>query len=234
MSAKDVIKLDVPLVRQPRKSDDCGIAALSMILDYYHVGHNLKKLTLEIRKIDKRSPNRPSAYTYLPQFGIYLLKLGFKIEITTFNPFLFTQSDKYTKNPLRSIQKVYSNIKNKKEISDEVKVPTRFFLDFINAGGKVNVKIPDQDDIRSEIKNGKPVMAWATTNILYPNVKKARFNSHANVITGIDNKYLYVNDPLWDSRGGKKKYPFSEFLYAIYASAYGAADNAAIMKITYS
>lgn len=228
------MKLNVPLIRQPYKSDDCGIAAVSMILNYYGVKHNLKKLTLEIRKVDKRNPNRPNAATPHPLLGLYLLKQGFRVEITTFNPFLFTQSDKSTRNARRSIQKAYVRMKSNKEISNDVKVSTKFFLDFIKAGGKVNVKIPDQDDIRSEIKNGRPMIASATTNILYTNAKKARFNDHANVITGIDGRYVYANDPLWDRRGGKKKYTISEFLYAMYTGAYCSADNAAIMKISRS
>ena len=122
-------------------------------------------------------------------------------------------------------------MKNKKGISDEVRVPVKFLLDFVNAGGKVNVKIPDQDDIRSEIKNKRPILTFVTTYILYPTASKARFNSHANVITGIDDRYVYVNDPL-EQEGGRKRYLISEFLYAMYAGAYVTADSAAIMKIS--
>ena len=36
---------------------------------------------------------------------------------------------------------------------------------------------------------------------------------------------------MWDNRGGKHKYEINDFMYAIYASAYGDIDNASIMKI---
>lgn len=60
---------------------------------------------------------------------------------------------------------------------------------------------------------------------------KAIFNFHFNIITGIDEKHIYVNDPMWDYRGGEQKYEINDFMYAIYASTYGDLDNASIMKI---
>ena len=60
---------------------------------------------------------------------------------------------------------------------------------------------------------------------------KPIFNFHFNLITGIDETHIYVNDPLWDYRGGKHKYLINDFMYAIYASAYGDLDNASLMKI---
>jgi len=68
-----------------------------------------------------------------------------------------------------------------------------------------------------------------TTNFIYSD--KPVFNFHFNVVTGIDDNYVYVNDPLWDGRGGKNKYTITEFLYGLYASAYGDLDNASLIKI---
>lgn len=67
------------------------------------------------------------------------------------------------------------------------------------------------------------------TNFLYG--KDPIFNFHLNVITGIDENYIYVNDPLWDERGGKKKYKKKDFFYGLYASAYADLDNASLMII---
>ena len=58
------------------------------------------------------------------------------------------------------------------------------------------------------------------------------FNFHFNIITGIDNKYIYVNDPLPNNLGWKKKYPISLYMYAIHSTAYADSDNAIIMKIS--
>ena len=76
---------------------------------------------------------------------------------------------------------------------------------------------------------GRPLGALITSNFLL--FDKASFNFHFNLITGIDNEFIYVNDPMWDYRGGKHKYPINDFMYAVYASAHGDLDNASIMKI---
>jgi len=68
-----------------------------------------------------------------------------------------------------------------------------------------------------------------TTNFIYG--KEPKFNFHFNIITGIDDKYVYVNDPLPDSRGGKKKYTKKDFFYGLYASAYGDLDNVSLLLV---
>jgi hypothetical protein len=44
-------------------------------------------------------------------------------------------------------------------------------------------------------------------------------------------KYIYVNYPMWDKRGGRHKHLHEDFICGIYASAYGDLDNASIIKI---
>jgi predicted double-glycine peptidase len=69
---------------------------------------------------------------------------------------------------------------------------------------------------------------------LHDNGMKPRFTFHFNVISGIEKQHIYVNDPDWGKvLGGKHQYKINDYLYAVYASAYGAIDNASFMKIRY-
>jgi hypothetical protein len=212
------MKLDVPLVRQPKDSILCGIAVLTMLLKYHEGNASFEKLRKEI-KIDKTG-------TYAPQMGIYLLKRGYSVSIVTLHPKLFTNQDigmpeKQILSRLTEALAKFKDEKNKKVL--------KFFIKFIKAGGKVIVKVPALEDIKAEIDNKRPVCALMTSNFLFG--KAPGFNFHYNVITGYDDKYFYANDPLWDERGGKKKYEINDFFYALYASAYEDLDNASLMLV---
>ena len=210
------MKLNVPLVRQDKNSQECGLAGLAMIFKYYNVPISYEKLKIEL-KADKTG-------TYMPQLGSYLIQNGFEVEIISLHPKLFSLKDKNKKSVLNYFTSLYKKIKlkqNKKVMS--------YFIKFLKDGGKIKVKIADKQDIITEIKNKRPICALLTSNFLYR--KKPGFNFHFNLVTGIDNKYVYVNDPLWNNNGGKKRYKISDFFYGVYASCYGDLDNASLMKI---
>jgi uncharacterized protein YvpB len=110
------------------------------------------------------------------------------------------------------------------------------FLEFVKYGGKIKIAIPVAKDVEKEIEQKRPVFAITTTNFLTDfklktGPKKSQFNSHFNIVTGIDGKFIYVNDPLPDKRGGQQKYKISDYFFGIYANAYSAADNASLMLI---
>jgi uncharacterized protein YvpB len=56
------------------------------------------------------------------------------------------------------------------------------------------------------------------------------FNFHLNIITGIDEENIYVNDPLQDI-GGKKSYSIKDFFFGLYASTYGNLDNGCLIVV---
>ncbi len=121
-----------------------------------------------------------------------------------------------------------------KEVQPKLKMPydktaIGHFINFMEAGGKVIVKIPDISDLKKEISAKRPFMALLTNNFM--NSKKPSLNLHFNIVTGFDNNNIFANDPLWDYRGGCNKYDTSEFFYGVYASAYPALDNASFMLV---
>jgi hypothetical protein len=212
------MKLEVPVIKQAKGSVDCGIAVVHMIAAYYKNKVTFDKIKSEI-PLDKTG-------TYNPQLGSFFLKRGFGVEIVTFNPGLFTNREK-GKNSKQLLSHLEKLLKTKKP--NQAKKVARYFMKFIKDGGKLVVRIPNEEDIRGEIENKWPLIAVLTTNFFFGT--KPRFNFHFNVVTGIDRKFVYANDPLPDRRGGKHKYPISEYLFAIYASANGGPDNPSIIKI---
>ena len=210
--------LNVPLIRQPKDSKECGIAGLAMILSYYGLDKSFDDLKSVI--------NVDEIGTYAPQLGSYLIKNGLYTEIITMHPKLFTFKDKGMDNKeiLNHFQNLYPNLK-----SEQDKKVLEYFIEFLNNNGRINVKIPSKEDIIEEINNKRPICALLTSNFLLGD--KPIFNFHFNVITGIDNEFIYVNDPLWDNRGGRHKYLISDFFFGLYASILGDLDNGCLIKI---
>ncbi len=212
------MKLDVPLITQPKDSVDCGIAGITMIMQYYK-----KNLSFEE---NKKNIITDAVGTYAPQLGKYLIEKGFDVTIITQHPAMFTNNDKglSQKDILKRIDSLASTSKN-----EQNRKVLNYFSGFIKSGGKMLIKIPDEADISKELNVKRPVAALMTTNFL--DGKNPVFNFHFNVITGIDDKYIYANDPLWDERGGNKRYLKKDFFYGLYASAYADLDNASLMII---
>lgn len=194
------MKLDVPIVIQDRDSKECSLAGLSMLFKYYGLDIPLGQLKSEI-EVDETG-------TYIPQLGSYLIKRGFNVEIVTMHPSLFTKKDE-----LMSSEEILRRFKDmyEKSESEKNKKVLNHFIQFINDGGTILVKIPSKRDLINEINEKRPVCALLTSNFL--GGEKPIFNFHFNLVTGIDDGYVYVNDPAWDGRGGSKKYVINDFFY---------------------
>jgi len=212
------MKLNVPLIIQPKDSVYCGNTGVAMLLQYYGINKDLSKLTKEI--------TTDTTGTYAPQLGTYLLKKGFEVSIITHHPKLFTKKDV----SLTQIQ-IMGRFRKKYELSTspQDKKVLNYFIDFMKKGGKIIVRIPNIQDVEKEIRAHRPTGAVLTTNFIHGN--KSKFNFHFNIITGFDNKYIYVNDPNWNETGGKKRYLYNDFLYGLYASTYGDLDNGCLLIV---
>src|SRR3989344_5965826 len=150
-----VMKLEVPLVKQAENSVDCGLAVVNMITSYHKKKITFAKIKSEV-KTDKLG-------TYNPQLGSYLIKKGFDVEIVTFNPGLFTNKDK-GKSKTELLAHFEKLLKTKK--ARNAKKVIRYFIEFLKDGGKLEVRIPNPEDIKAEIKNKRPLIAVLTSNFL--------------------------------------------------------------------
>ena len=213
--------LPIPIVHQVEESNDCGPACLSMLLEYYKVSFDFEEMKKEL-----------GVYawgTVTPQLGTYLLKRSFEVEIITMHPSLFS---------------LHSSFKNSKQLKEHLRSlklsmkgefdPTALdhFIEFIDAGGTVTPRIPLLSDIEEEVSQERPVFVPITHWFLHKTNMSPRFSIHFNIVTGIDGKQVYVNDPDWGvDFGGRHAIQRDAFLYAMYASAKGGIDDACIMKV---
>lgn len=215
------MKLNVPLIRQPKHSADCGVACVAMLLEYYGIDYDYQKLRKEIGVLRWG--------TSAPQLGLWLLKRGFKAEIVTMHPALFHLYSRFDTQEalvahLKSLRKTVKPRLNQ--------VVLEHFIAFVQAGGKIIPQIPGAAEMKKEIAAKRPVVSLLTHWFLHDSGLPPRLTFHFNVITGIDARNIFVNDPDWgEPFGGKHQFSIDEYLYAVYASAYGAIDNASFLKV---
>lgn len=213
-----MVKLDVPLVCQKEGTNDCGVAGVVMLMKFYGLNISMEEVKKDI-EVDETG-------TYIPQLGAYLLERGFDVEIVGLHPAMFTKKDEGMSQEkvlerFRFLLDQSKNEKNRKVL--------KFFVQFMEKGGIVNVKIPSEEDLRDELEEGRPVGVLLTSNFLLGD--KPNFNFHFNVVKGVDGEYVYVNDPLPSKEGGEQKYGIKNFMYGVYASLHGDLDNACFMKV---
>jgi len=212
------MKLNVPLKQQDKGSKDCGLVSLLMVLEYF----GIQKTFLDIKKeiiVD-------DVGTYAPQMGTFLVNNGFKVNVITQHPGLFTISDR-DKNQKEIL--IHLNNLLKFEKDKQNKKVLKYFVEFMNDGGEITIKIPDENDIKKNIKKRVPVITLLTTAFLID--KTPKFNFHFNVVTGIDEKNIYRNDPGAGEKGGKKISKIGDFFFGLHASVYGDLDNGSLLQI---
>lgn len=218
-----LIKLNIPLIRQPKESSDCGIACVAMILEYYKVPYDYAALRKEIGVLRWG--------TSAPQLGGWLLKHGFDVEIVSMHPSLFKIDSQFKtkKMLLKHLRSFRGAMKTRLN-----QIVLEHFIAFVQAGGSIHPHIPNTEDIKRQLAAKRPLICLLTPWFLHKNTMRPRFSFHFNVISGIDGKNIYVNDPDWGTKlGGRLKHEIKSYLYAIYASAFGAIDNASFIKIKY-
>lgn len=221
------MKLDVPLIRQPKDSVDCGVAAVTMVLNF----HRTEKTFEEVKK----DISTDEVGTYAPQLGEYLARQHFSVDIVVRNPLLFTRNDEnLDKN---SLTEKFNRLQHKGVSIHNLKV-INYFNNFLKwPQNKVTVKIPDKNDIEEEINSGRPLIAFLTNAALYreniaeKHKKDFSYTFHTVVITGLENGKVFVNDPYAEEDGGSKEYPLEDFLFSMYSSSLGDLDNGSLIKV---
>ncbi|MDP2720661.1 MAG: C39 family peptidase [bacterium] len=218
------MKLDVPLVQQKEDSVDCGIAVVTMILNYYGVQKSFEEI--------KREIPTDQVGTYAPQLGSFLVEQGFIVDIVTRNPLVFTKAHEGATK--EETIKRFEELKAK----GEKETAANFFLQFLAKDrASVTVKIPSKQDIEDEVKAGRPLVAFLTNAALYKENlgekygKDFTYTFHSVVISGIEDNKVVINDPYWGEEGGVQEYQLEEFLYSLYTGSLGDLDNGCLIKI---
>lgn len=211
------MNLLVPHVRQPEESVDCGVACVEMLLQYYDISYDYRSLRKEL---DVKGWG-----TSTPSLAMALIKRGLEVEIVTMNPNLFNLDSEVLSREamlihLRFVQKHLHTLMNKYVM--------KHFIQFVEMGGMLTPRIPNAVDIRTEVGQHRPLICQLTHWFLQPNNELPFLSSHFNVITGIEDQQIFVNDP---DLAQKKVYAIEAYLFGIYAAAGGAIDNACVMKV---
>ncbi len=209
------MKLKVPLIRQATDSSDCIFAALSMVLAYYKIVKPVSQLKAEIED------------WFVPSVAIYLLELGFEVEIVTAHPKLFTLQN--IKLSQKQIRKRFFDLQLMDANNHDDEMVLHYYIEFLDKGGRVKVAVPGIEDIGSEITAGRPLIAIIDQNILGGDYPGSYL--HANTIVGYNSKEIHVLDPLWNEMGGEKSWPIANYLYAITIGIRYDLDHGTLIKI---
>ncbi len=214
------ISLDIPLIQQPVNTPFCGPACLAMLLAHHGINRTVEEITQEITMYDWG--------TTTPQLALYLEKTGFDTEIITMHPRLFHLGHRFTTRDevLTHLQQLQPAL----EASELDAAALHWFISYVKAGGTITTKVPSFQDITRELHAGRPVISMLTHWFLFASQFEPRFTGHFNIITGINDTNILVNDPDWGTPfGGKHVHNKENYLYAIYASAYQSIDNACLL-----
>ncbi|OGC81615.1 MAG: hypothetical protein A2V81_05065 [Candidatus Abawacabacteria bacterium RBG_16_42_10] len=215
------IDLKIPTIKQHDMSNDCGVACVAMIADYY-------KLDIAYTEIRKKL----GVYawgTTTPQLGRFFLTQGFDVEIMGLHPALFQLDSSFSDQDelIDYLKKMRTVLKDGYDA-----ISLDHFISFVKEGGKISVKIPTIQDIEAELEKNRPVLVPLSHWFLHKTNEPPRFSIHFNVVTGMHGAKFITNDPdFGDEFGGKHSLDKNILMYAIYISAKGGIDDACILKV---
>ncbi|MFA7308713.1 MAG: cysteine peptidase family C39 domain-containing protein [Patescibacteria group bacterium] len=215
------IDLKVNLIQQPNMSNDCGVACVAMIADYYNLDISYEDIRKELGVY--------SWGTTTPQLGRFFLAHGFDVEIVGLHPALFQLNSSFidSSEMIEYLQKMRTVLKDGYDA-----IAIEHFISFVQEGGIFSPKIPTDMDIESELNEQRPVLVPLSHWFLRQTSMPPRFTTHFNVVTGMNNTEFYTNDPdFGDDFGGQHSTKKETFMYAVYVSAKGGIDDACVMKI---
>jgi len=206
------------MVWQKRYSVDCALAMTAMIMSYYEDRATVKDL--------KKSIKVYKGGTWMPQHGIHFLDGGYSVEIVSQSTEVFTLKDRHRsqenlERKLRRLEKEAKEENKRGSGGEGISYPLsrvfNYYALFMEKGGRIRIKIPTEEDIRTEIKAGRPVGANLRSDFLLRNTP--RNNNHAMVIVGIEGKNILVQDPYPCVGGGLMEYHIDDFMYGLHAAS---------------
>ena len=202
------INLNIKTVYQ--KKDECGMACLKMVLDYYKINSTMDRL------IKETSSNSLKSADWYFRMGITAIDYGLNAEIITYSTRIFdsTWFDFSPDKLLSKLEKEYTYFKkNKKDkwTTEEAKQA----VEFLKKGGRINFSTLTHRLFTKYLQNNIPLIAPINANIVFPSnkrmvnnisddVKGASFG-HVVLISGISNSRVLINEPGGDVMKLNKK-----------------------------
>lgn len=209
-------KLNVPLHLQGSKSLDCGPVCVQMVLEYFGIQRDLPYLQKKLSYNDVGT----SAYDN----ASLLIDQGLQVTAVTAHPMLFPPDQA---KALSSNEEIVKMLKLKAKRMPRHKSVLKTFEKFLNSGGRLKMEIPTDKHVRKAIDSKQPLIALLFGQAL----GSLEGGFHFVVVTGYDDKYVYANNPLPQSKK-QAKYPFSQFLYGLHTSTTSDIDNGTLLIVS--
>jgi hypothetical protein len=209
-------KLDVPLYLQAPRSPDCGPTCAKMVLEYFDIKRDLPYLKKKLAY----GKMGTSAYDN----ASLLLDEGLKVTAVTAHPMLFPPD---LAKGIKSTKDALKIIKAKAKSTPRYTNVLGTFQKFLDKGGELKIDIPTEKHVRKAIDSKRPLIALVYGQALGSN----EGGFHFVVVTGYDEKNVFVNNP--NPKSGKQtKYPMNHFLYALHSSTTTDIDNGTLLVIS--
>ncbi len=157
--------------------------------------------------------------TWSPYIGIYAMKLGYNVEIFTYDVSLFdpTWFNLSNKSLIKKLKIAIKKIKDK-----DKKFGVRGYIDFLREGGKLTFKIPTKKILIKFLKKKIPPMAFVNSTAYYKRKRKdfkagkrsefGEVGGHCIVISGYKNGKFIVTDPNY-FKGGIYEVPEDKLIF---------------------
>lgn len=190
-----------------------------MLLTYYHVSFEDDGIEDILREND--------GGTDMAQIGRVFLRLGFSASLITRHPKLFSFGQ--TNLSHEEIQaKVRHGIDFPTGRTHDRITLTNLYR-FMQEGGTVRALTPTFDIIQEEIDAGRPLIAYFATS--FDGVGQSGMDFHPIVITGYDDKHVFINDGTI-ATGGHKKILAEWFFSGIYKDQYENIDCGSLLLLS--
>ncbi|MFH0711573.1 MAG: peptidase C39 family protein [archaeon] len=182
------MKLNIPF-RKSEIDTECAQRCLQMVLEYFEQKHSIKELS-------KLTKQLPSGMTWTAGIARASKILGFETKIISKTNFSHDENEiKYYKEHAKEMKTLYNLIKKNKKL----KISTE----------EENLSINQL--IKLLTKNSIPIILinWNTL------IQKENYQGHFVVLSGYDNKNIYIHNP-----GIAKAQPFMKIKKELFKKAW--------------
>lgn len=181
---------DIELVRQ-KSGDSCVKACVQMVLNYYGFVYKKKDIKAKIHTYKKHSGLKGA---YLPDVGVYLLKMGFKPYISHYDwGWWGEDQEEAADDGKRQLIRSLDELKQKKGWAKQRIVDKE--IKFLEKGGLIKFTMPSKLNIDSHLMKKIPPLLLVQTEYFYHKPGKAA--NHSILIIGKKGGTYIIRDPLY-------------------------------------
>jgi len=187
----EITPFDIGLVRQSSSSDGCIKACTQMVLNYYEYRYKKKDIKGGIHTYKKHSG---LLGTYLQDVGAYLLKKGFKPEITHYDWHWWGEDQKDAiEGGKKQLLKSLVDLQSEKDWAEKRVVKKD--IAFVEKGGNFKFTMPQLVNIDASLVKKIPVILLVNAEYFYhrPHTEI----NHAVLVIGKKGNDYIIRDPLY-------------------------------------